>query len=168
MGVALIGLGGAVSAIAALNWSAASSALQSISGALTTFVDTIAGLAGKISDAVKSIIPALPGPAAPNNIGPWSGNGRYPAPPSTRGSGSGHAANETHVRTAIYLDSRVLAEALSSPLAALTTYPAQAAQGDTYADWAAPDSISRQGKRSACHAWIPRRSRRPDRRSFPR
>ena len=44
-----------------------------------------------------------------------------------------------HIKTALYLDGRLLAETISSELAQLSTFPRQAPYGDSYVGWAAPD-----------------------------
>ena len=44
-----------------------------------------------------------------------------------------------HIKTAVYLDGRVIGETMSSEMARLSMFPRQAPYGDSYAGWMAPD-----------------------------
>jgi hypothetical protein len=68
----------------------------------------------------------------PSGVGPQSS--LYP-----RQGGSGSSPPPVNVRTTILLDGKVLADAVSHGLGALSTFPNQAAAGDTYGSWVAPD-----------------------------
>ena len=50
-----------------------------------------------------------------------------------------------HIKTAVYLDGRIIGEVVSSELARLSTFPRQAAYSDPYVAYAAPDYNSLAG-----------------------
>ena len=52
---------------------------------------------------------------------------------------SGGNMDPIHIRTAVYLDGRIIAETVSTELARLSTFPGQAAYGDPYGGWMSPD-----------------------------
>jgi hypothetical protein len=100
---------------------------------------------GNVYNAVKDFIshlkpsapvqapPPIQGlPMHPSGMGPQDRN--YP-----RQGGSGSSPPPVNVRTTILLDGKVLADAVSHGLGALSTFPNQAAAGDTYGSWVAPD-----------------------------
>jgi hypothetical protein len=85
--------------------------------------------------------------APPNVPSTHAGPMGFTAPPGTQtqggfaipGSGQQLMIAPIHVKTALYMDSRMVATAMSSQLARLSTYPGQAPQGDSYASWVSPD-----------------------------
>jgi hypothetical protein len=68
----------------------------------------------------------------PSGLGPQDPH--YP-----RQGGSGSASPPVNVKTVILLDGKVLAQAMSRERGAASTFPSQAAAGDTYGSWVAPD-----------------------------
>jgi hypothetical protein len=69
-------------------------------------------------------------PSTPGNFNPH-GDG----PPNT----TGQLSVPMHIKTAVYLDGRVIGETMSSEMARLSMFPRQAPYGDSYAGWMAPD-----------------------------
>jgi hypothetical protein len=68
----------------------------------------------------------------PSGLGPQDPH--YP-----RQGGSDSAPPPVTVKTVILLDGKVLAQSVSHGLGALSTFPTQAAVGDTYASYVAGD-----------------------------
>jgi hypothetical protein len=102
-------------------------------------------LFGNAYNAIKDLITHLspgspvqtPGPIHglpmhPSGLGPQSE--LYP-----RQGGSGSAPPPINIKTTILLDGKVLAQAVSRGLGAISTFPHQAAAGDPYSSWVAPD-----------------------------
>ena len=158
------GIGIIIGTLAGLHYDAVSSGLQRITAAFNWFIGAIGGIADKIAHALGAPvgggpgrspstpqfynphgeaplpIPLIPGRQSMNFVPPPPASARAAeaAAPTYAGRPEGAAA-PLHVKTAVYLDGRVLGEAMSSELARLSTFPRQAAYGDSYVGWAAPD-----------------------------
>jgi len=102
-------------------------------------------LLGNFVGAIRDLITHLNPGSAVQPPGPIQGLPMHPSglgpqdPHYPRQGGSGSAATPVNVRTTILLDGKVLADAVSHGLGALSTFPSQAAAGDTYSGWVAPD-----------------------------
>ena len=111
-------------------------ALKGITDGLDIFVGRLKGIAG----AISGFFGAGAGPGAPSPL-PFG----HPMHPSGLGPQSplyphqSQADTPVHIKTAVYLDGRIIGETISSELAALSTFPRQAPHGDSYLGWAAPD-----------------------------
>jgi hypothetical protein len=117
-----------------------------ISSVETQFVTAIGGIPGALAGAIAAIPGTITGLFKGGNGGP-APNG-FSAPPSTPGTGMGkQSSNGTpvNIRTAIYLDGKVIGQSTSSALAQLSTFPRQAAAADSYAGWWAPDGNATAG-----------------------
>ena len=110
-------------------------ALKGITDGLDIFIGRLKGIAGAISGFFGG---GGPGAAAPLPYG-------HPMHPSGLGPQSplyphqSQADTPVHIKTAVYLDGRIIGETISSELASLSTFPRQAPFSDTYLGWAAPD-----------------------------
>ena len=140
---AVIGIGSVISALAAMNWEGVKNALHGVVDAFNAFINAIVGLGARVEGAIRNIIPG--GSSSPSVLPPGA-HGGFPSPgaPSVRpgmiapGKQS-EADTPVHIKTAVYLDGRIIGETISSELASLSTFPRQAPYSDTYLGWAAPD-----------------------------
>ena len=139
IGIALIGLGGAIATIAAMNWQGATSAITGIKDAIASLIGVLSSAASSLKTLGTGGAGAAPDPGAAGRrdlfqkLNPTGG---------LQKQGFNEGGGQTmpmHIRTAVYLDGRVIGETMSSELARLSTYPGQAPQGDSYASWVAPD-----------------------------
>ncbi len=69
----------------------------------------------------------------------------FPSGGDMGGSQGAEAITPIHIKTAVYLDGRIIGEVVSSELARLSTFPRQAAYSDPYVAYAAPDYNSLAG-----------------------
>jgi hypothetical protein len=107
----------------------------------------VRGFTGAIGGAVSGVAAAISGafhggPAA-GALPPLTGQPRHPsglAPLDPHYPGK-QASNGTpvNVKTAIYLDGKVIGQSTSSQFASSSQFPRQAAVGDSYSGWWAPD-----------------------------
>ena len=115
-------------------------ALKGITDGLDIFIGRLKGIAGTISSLFGSGKPVAPTPfphvqpTHPGGIGNPNSNLYY----NNRQQQS-QADTPVHIKTAVYLDGRIIGETISSELAQLSTFPRQAPFSDTYLGWAAPD-----------------------------
>ena len=111
-------------------------ALKGITDGLDIFIGRLKGIAG----AISGLFGGGAGPGAPAPL-PYG----HPMHPSGLGPQSplyphqSQADTPVHIKTAIYMDGRIIGETISSELAQLSTFPRQAPFSDTYLGWAAPD-----------------------------
>lgn len=120
IGAAILVVSSAMTALAAINWGAISSGLDRVRAA-------IASLFGAGGDASPTGRPMHPDSRLNSLVPPVSDR---------------HASNDQpiHIKTAIYLDGRAIGENTSMHLARASTFPTQAAYGDSYLGWNAPDN----------------------------
>jgi hypothetical protein len=117
---------------------------NSLSGALNGLLNAVQGAAlgirGAIIGAISSAFHGAPAPAAlpPLHGQPAHPSGLAPSDPHYPGKQSSNGT-PVNVKTAIYLDGRVIGQSTSSAFARAATFPTQAASADTYASWVAPD-----------------------------
>ena len=97
-------------------------------------IDQVRSLFGGGTGSVAPIAPPPP-PAGHWPLQPGTPGPRFTDPHSHQ------SMNDTpvHIKTAVYLDGRIIGETISSELAQLSTFPRQAPFSDTYLGWAAPD-----------------------------
>lgn len=110
-------------------------------------VELAAGAVARFAGVLSSIhLPSWLGGGSAQSIG---GPGRSPSTPGNynpHGDGPPELGKQSsnqapiHNRIVVMLDGRVLGEAMSSQMARATTFPTQAAYGDSYLGWNAPDN----------------------------
>jgi hypothetical protein len=115
--------------------------IAAIAGIPGAVAGAIGGIPGAISGAIShafsggagsALSPPISGlPMHPSGLAPSSG--QYP-----RQGGAG-SMPPIHIKTAINLDGRVIGRSTSSQFASNSQFPRQAAVGDSYSGWWAPD-----------------------------
>jgi hypothetical protein len=157
--VGIAGLVATLSTLAAFNWGSLTNIGPAISSAFTSIeaqlVSAISGIPGAVAGAIAglpgaiggSISGAIHGAFGGGSAGapstPFTGQPRHPSglgPQSPLYPGK-QASNPTpvNIKTAIYLDGKVIGQSTSSAFAHAATFPTQAASADTYASWVSPD-----------------------------
>lgn len=122
---AIIGLATAIATFAALNFAAISSGLDSIKLAITSFVDYLASIPGKVTDSLKGLFGVTPnggGGSHPGKDGkPWH--------PTSFSPGNG-TVKATPISMSLNVDGRTLAQSISEQLEYLHEHATGAPSAD--------------------------------------
>jgi hypothetical protein len=111
----------------------ASSAVRSFAGAISSAISSALGTRNSGPNGFSG---------SPGSIAPATTPNGFNSGPATHGTGMGkQSSNGTpvNVKTAIYLDGKVIGQSTSSQFASNSQFPRQAAVGDSYSGWWAPD-----------------------------